>query len=335
MNKYMNLYFSVTNEQDTIQMLTRTIEMLCHAGYNAFHVEFIFEKIDISRQFVKHLLEAVRDMKRRFHFSIGYTVVCRNEQLRKVYLRDLAKKGVRIRLLIDNTSQLGTSLRPIKKLASLIPKLEVYVEHYEPPFDTLSLTTVKKIPIPIRFKFPTYSDDRYLKLFDEWILSKDSAELGNFSDMLQVILMNRQNCCEHDSCMGSVLSIDSTGMMYWCKNKEVETALANINDMESLADCFNHGDFEKYLDAHYVKREYCQAKCDYFDICQSGCPLRCDMYGHSNHCTEQEYINAINHIFDKLRQCLGLSDLALINKHARTSILNAIAHMQYRLNAPC
>ncbi|MCL1809062.1 MAG: SPASM domain-containing protein [Clostridiales bacterium] len=163
------------------------------------------------------------------------------------------------------------------------------------------------------------------ELFDRWLISGDPAETS-CEDLLKLVILKERNGCEHNSCLGKVLSIDSAGMVYWCKHNKPKTALGSIGEIKTLSDCFSNKVFEKHLDAHYKKRETCKSTCKHFELCLGGCPLRCDLDGH---CTEQEFIEIAEHALSETKRFIKLGDLSLLNKQARAIVLNAVAHAPF------
>lgn len=302
MSKKISIFIIVEDYEATCKRLTSVLEKCCEAGHNLFHIEFTFKDIEITNLFVDKIFE----LKKRLNITADYTLVCRYEQLRGLHLRGLAKKGFNIKLLIDDMAQLKT------KTAKRVTKSEVFV--------ACELASIPKIDTPLPLRFECIN----VNLFRDWLFSKDAVDIRNFTDLLKLILLKERNGCEYNSCLGHVLSIDDLDIVYWCKHNKPETALGYIEEFKTLADCFNNGQFEKYLDMHYQRREYCQSKCSRYEICQGGCPLNCDT-SQKEKCTEQNYIEVIDHISNELCRGIDQGDLSLFNKHARTIILNAIA----------
>ena len=323
MSRHMSLHFSVTDQHATYQRFKSILEMCCEAGQKSILAYFMFGEIRIDKNFVRQIKHVERDMRKRFRFSIKYSIICQREQINRVNLREAAIMGFKITLMIDDMIQLRKFRRLIKKIERYVPGSELYVKNYTRL--TADLITYYKCHMPLRFEIPEIVDADFLELFDNWVFLKDHPELGNYTDLLKVILLNEQCICEYDSCLGRVLSVDSSGVVYWCKYNRAETAIMYIDELSSFYECFKNESFEKYLDAHYKKRERCKAECNCFRLCQSGCPLRCDINKALFDCSEHVYINAINHLAKKMRQYIGSGDLTLINESIRKIVLNVIA----------
>ena len=320
MSKQISLFFVVEDSAITCKRLSAMLEICCEADHNAFHIEFALKDIGVNNLFIEKVIE----VKKYFNITADYTLACRFEQLSELHLRSLAKKRFNIKLLLDDAAQLQTFSKIAKQVARFFPKAEVFVN--KQPVSIPNLTC--DIDIPLRFDCKNGVDDILKNLFNDWLFSKQAVEIKNFTDMLKLILMKERNGCEYNSCLGHILSVDSSGMVYWCKHNRPETVLGHIDDCKTLSDFFNSGQFENYLDIHYQKREYCNSNCNRYEICQGGCPLNCDL-SQKEKCSEENFIAVIDHITNELRRGIGLGDLSLFNKHARTIILNAIAYAPF------
>jgi radical SAM protein with 4Fe4S-binding SPASM domain len=324
MSKQISLFFIVEDSVITCQRLTAVLEKCCEAGHDTYHIEFTFKDVDVNNLFIEKIIEVARTLKERFKFKADYTLACRYEQLRGLSLRGLAKKGFNIKLLLDGVAQLRTVSKPAKHVVRFLPKAEIFVNNLVvcEPVSISNLTC--DIEIPLRFDCINGIESNFMNLFSDWLFSKSAVEIKNFTDLLKLMLMKERNGCEYNSCLGHVLSVDSSGIVYWCKHNRPETVLGHIDEFKTLSDIFNRGQFEMYLDMHYQKREHCKSACSRYEICQGGCPLNCDT-SQKEKCTEQNFIEVIDHLSDELRRGIDLGDLSLLNKHARTVILNAIA----------
>ena len=321
MSKQISLFFIVEDSVITCKRLMAVLEKCCEASHNVFHVEFTFKNIEVSSLFVEKIVEVERTLKKRFNFKADYTLICQYEQLRGLRLRGLAKRGFNIKLLLNDIAQLRTFSKAAKRVARFIPKAEVFVNNFA-ECEPVSLSNlICEINMPLRFEC---INGNFMNLFSDWLFSKHAVEIRNFTELLKLILMKERNGCEYNSCLGHVLSIDSLGVAYWCKHNRPETALGHIDEFKILSDFFNSGQFEMYLDMHYQKREYCKSKCSRHEICQGGCPLNCDT-SQKEKCTEQNFIEVVEHLSDELRRGIDMYDLSLLNKYACTIILNAIA----------
>ncbi|MCL1982095.1 MAG: hypothetical protein FWG53_03245 [Clostridiales bacterium] len=168
------------------------------------------------------------------------------------------------------------------------------------------------------------------ELFDSWLISGDPAETNCCADLLKLVILKERSGCEHNSCLGRVLSIDSAGMVYWCKHNKPKTALGSIGEIKTFSDCFKNEVFERHLDAHYKKRETCKSTCRHFELCLGGCPLRCELGSPQNgQCTEQEFIEVAEHVLSETKRIIKLGDLSPLNKQARAIVLDAVAHAPF------
>ena len=297
MSKKISLFFVVEDSVITCNRFTAILEKFCEAGHDVYNIDFTIKDIEVNNSLVKKVIEAERFLKKRFKFKAYYTLSCKFEQLRGLRMRELAKKGFNVKILVDDIEQ----LHAFSKTKTRISRFELV--SVSPGSD-------------------------FLKLFSDWLFSKDAVDIVNFSDLLKLILMKERNSCEYNSCMGNVLSIDSSGIVYWCKHNKPETALGRTDEHKSLSDLFNSGQFEKYLDLHYQHREYCKSACSLFETCQSGCPLNCSTT-QKEKCIEQNFIKFIDHAYNGLRRGIDLGDLTFLNKHARTILVNALAYTPF------
>ena len=317
MSKPISLFFIVEDCELIWKSVTFLLEKCCEAGYDVFRVEFTFKDIEVNNLFLEKIIRDEKILKKRFNFMANYTLVCRCAQLHGLRFRGLVKNNFNIKLLFDDVTQFHKSSKVATQIVRFNPKTEALIEN----FNEWELVSIPKIDIPFRFK---YVNGNYKNLLSNWLVSKDTVELKNFTELLKLILMKKRNDCEYNSCLGHILSMDSLGIVYWCKHNKFKTALGHISDFGTISDFFNSGQFEVYLDMHFQKREYCKSKCSRYDICQGGCPLNCTT-SQKEKCTEQNFIEIIEHLSHELHREIGQGDFLLINKYARTIILNSIA----------
>jgi len=324
MSKQVSLFFIVEDIEITCKRIAAILEFCCEAGYDAYHIEFTFIEIDVNNLFVVKIIEIERVLKKRLDFTVTYTLSCRFEQIRKLRLRGHAKKRFNVKILLDDIDRLRIFSKTSKRIARFLSKAEIFMKYPA----VCELESISKltcgVDISLRFECVNGVDDNFMSLFSDWLFSKHDFEIKDFTDLIKLILMKERTGCEYNSCLGHVLSFDSSGMVYWCKNNKPETVLGHIDEIKNLSDFLHGGQFEKYLDMHYHKREYCKSNCSRYEICQSGCPLNCGTL-HNNKCMEQSFIEVIDHISKGLHRGIDLGDLSVLNKYARTIILNAIA----------
>lgn len=323
MSKDVTLFFSVTDTPSLCQRLRAAFRIFCDDGYDFFTVRFSFCSTSVSNDFIKKTVAVNKNQREKHHFHVKYIIVCHYKQLKRVSLRLLSKHGFIINLQVDDVSEICALTKTIKRINRFIPDSEISVKH--PPASN-SFDLIDGCPLPIRLESFNHNNDDLIPVFNKWIRSEYGAEILNFTGLLNLIMRGEHTNCEYNSCLGRILSVDASGLSYWCKLSKPETALCQIDSVKTLDELYSNGLFEDYLDAHLKKREFCMKSCSGYGMCQSGCPLHCDLKTVQNEqCTEQEYLDVMEHISAELGRILMLGDLSILNKCARAVVLRAFA----------
>ena len=293
----MNLFFEMDEAQSSCQRAIAIIKKCCESEYDEVIVEFKLNNI-YGNKFFKKFIKMQRALKKRTAVNIKSIFVCTPEQLSGLNLRFLHSKGVTIKVLLTQLKNMDCILN----------------------IDS-------KHPVQIELSNSIAAED-FISLFNEWLFSENKAEIINYSSLLKLLLMKERSGCEHNSCLGGALSVDVSGMLYWCKHNKPEAKLCHFNDVkdQDFHDLFDRSSFEEYLDMHFQKREQCKAECITFDLCQGGCPIRCDT---SNKCHEHEFIEQMDKLSLSVRSCLKMNDLSRLNKLAKKIILDAAAYAPF------
>jgi radical SAM protein with 4Fe4S-binding SPASM domain len=311
MNESITLFLEVGEIESTLRILKSTLEMFYNAEFKSCSIELILGDVNISNYFISEIKKIKTEFSKiKFLFVFS----CREKHLRKINIREFEKNNFVISLIIDDVQQLQTVKRKKKVLSDVI------FETKSDNFEFFLLNNCEDVPIKLN-SLSDINDDE----FEKWLLSKESANISNFADLIKTVLSKKRIGCEYNSCMGRVLSINSVGEIFWCKHNNPETKLCQISDFQNFSDVLDNGLFEKCLDNHLQKREHCKSECNHYNICQGGCPLRCN----GVQCTEQEYIKAIGVASDKLQQVVSLRDLSLLNNHAKAILLDSVARTPF------
>jgi radical SAM protein with 4Fe4S-binding SPASM domain len=334
MNKEMMLFFNVGKPENLIQQLSFILDTCCREEYSSFVIRFTLDHKGIDRSTIKSVINIEKEHQEKHHFLVRNIIECDIECLTKMDIRYLSQKGFLICLNIGVFKKIGTHYKTMNLIKRYKSSVEILLSCPANSDVSKFLVEVGKCPLPIRIKAIEGSYEDLILLFDKWILSDNNANLLNLTDLLKAIMMKERIGCEYNSCMGRVLSIDTTGRMYWCKHNSKETILSGTHEIiyEScaLGDLLGQGMFELYLDAHLQKREYCMSTCERYDICQGGCPLHCVFETNQNErCFERIHFDAFEHMSGEIKKILKAGDLSSFNNHARAIVLDAIAYAPF------
>ena len=160
--------------------------------------------------------------------------------------------------------------------------------------------------------------------FDElkiWITDLSGCRINIFSNIISKILQDYWGTnCEHVSCITKFFNIDCNGGIYSCKYNS--NPICNINDINSIDDIFNNINFLTTLKASIDKREKCKNECEYFKLCQGGCPLNTNT---SKTCEYKYLFSSTEEIRGQIIHILNNSDYREINPAVKEIILASIA----------
>lgn len=325
MNKDMTLFFRVTDNNTGMvcHEVSSALKMLCEDEYEIIIFRFLTCETTIKNKFIKDIVETEKTWQENHIVYIKNIISCTPNQLRSTSLYLLSKYGFSISLQIENTSGIINAKKKVKKIKRLIHDFEISLNC---PIDFNTYEFFENIPFPIRLESLNRFNDAYTALFAKWLISSNNTEILNFTEVMKTIMLNEHLDCEYHSCLGRILSVDASGLSFWCRYNRPETELNQMCSAASLAELFNEGVFEDYLDAHINKREFCKGSCSKFEMCQGGCPLQCSLKtGENEMCTEQKYLCILEHITIVIKRILSSGDLSVLNKHARAIVLKTLA----------
>ena len=108
-------------------------------------------------------------------------------------------------------------------------------------------------------------------LFDHWLFDTDGVDVRTFTSYMLMALGKNFKTCNHCSCHGKFLCIDSNGDFYNCARSSMHAyPLGNVNEVSSVSDLLHSKGFEQLLRGAISRREKCKG-CEYFNLCQSNC----------------------------------------------------------------
>lgn len=177
-----------------------------------------------------------------------------------------------------------------------------------------------KIPICVDEEINT--EDLNLIGFLKWAYDINGAKLNIFSDIAEYIILDYWGtCCKYKSCLTKYFTIDTDGNIYSCRKKK--NLIGNVYEINQFEDVLNSKAFLDILKTAIYLRELCKNKCEYYNICQGGCPL--SPYESSDKCSERIYFSVFNDIEQKLKQIVREEDYRNLNPALRDIILFGVA----------
>ncbi|MBP3370670.1 MAG: radical SAM protein [Clostridia bacterium] len=142
----------------------------------------------------------------------------------------------------------------------------------------------KRIPIEFSYVLPEgaakslkhYSAEKYaassIELFEHWLADKDGVSVRTFVSYINLALGGPALICDHASCHGKYLCINSDGSLYNCSRQSIhEYCIGNIADVNSMEDIFASEGFKTVLRGSIQRRSVCKESCEYFPLCKGGC----------------------------------------------------------------
>ncbi len=179
-----------------------------------------------------------------------------------------------------------------------------------------------KLGMPIIAKSDIIFDDLSIDDFMHWAYDKNGSRLSLFSDIATQILLNYKGTyCRFKSCLSKYFTIDDTGNIYSCINKD--NYLCNISNIQNFRELYNCDNFIGVLKQAITTRNDCKDSCVYYDVCQGGCPLNSPDNIHS--CKDRVLFELYGLITDKLKEIIEKEDYKNLNPALRSVILSSVA----------
>ena len=114
--------------------------------------------------------------------------------------------------------------------------------------------------------------DKFIKLFDEWIVDKDGTSVRLFDTYIVMALGGRFRVCENCSCHTKYISINSEGNLFNCGREAVMNyPFGNIDDYSTYKEIFASSGAVNLLKGSIERRNKCKESCEYFSLCKGGC----------------------------------------------------------------
>ena len=256
---------------------------------------------------------------------------------------------------IDSIVTFVLTIKSNKKMAHLFSAIKGNLTKVEIVYDENDITDMKylikyfsKIRIPCailikenkineimliydnisQFKMPICVDEKIsiedlnLNEFLKWAYDINGTKLNIFSDIAEYIILNYWGtCCKYKSCLTKYFTIDNDGNIYSCRNKK--NLIGNVYEINQFEDVLNSKAFLDILKTAISLRELCKNKCEYYNICQGGCPL--SPYESFDKCRERIYFSVFNDIEQNLKQIVRKEDYRNLNPALRDIILYGAA----------
>lgn len=180
----------------------------------------------------------------------------------------------------------------------------------------------KQIPIIIEnFEQFEFSSE-FMSYFKEWFYDKKGCRINLFADILSRILLDYWGTrCQYNSCLTKQFKIDADGNIYVCKKKQ--NLICKLDEVISLQNIVSNEKFVDILKQSIDKREECKRKCRFYEYCQGGCPLNCNI--QEKNCMEKKLFYIMEDIKQLLYEAINYSDYGELNPAVREMILFGVA----------
>lgn len=178
------------------------------------------------------------------------------------------------------------------------------------------------IGVPIFFEGELCYNDEYVSLFWEWVYDQNGCRINIFADILSKILLDYWGTiCQYKSCLTKYFTVNENGDIYCCKSNN--HAICKLHDISSMDELFSQENFIDLLKSSISKRSQCMELCNYYGICQGGCPL--DATASGEDCKNKQLFLVMERITEKIRQIVNDSDYRDLNPAVRELILSSVA----------
>lgn len=178
------------------------------------------------------------------------------------------------------------------------------------------------IGVPIFFEGELCYNDEYVSSFWEWVYDKNGCRINIFANILSKILMDYWGTiCKYKSCLTKYFTVNENGDVFCCKSNN--NAICSLYDISSMKELFSQEKFIALLKSSVSKRSQCMECCDYYGMCQGGCPLNVTVSGED--CKNKQLFLVMEGITERVRQIVNDSDYRDLNPAVRELILSSVA----------
>lgn len=178
------------------------------------------------------------------------------------------------------------------------------------------------IGIPVFFEGELCYNDEYVSLFWEWVYDQNGCRINIFADVLSKILLNYWGTiCQYKSCLTKYFVVNENGEIHSCKANNI--AICNLCDITSMDELISQENFIILLKSSIAKRSQCREYCNFYGICQGGCPL--DAATSIEDCKNKQLFLAMEEITERVRRIVNDSDYRDLNPAVREMILSSVA----------
>ncbi len=176
--------------------------------------------------------------------------------------------------------------------------------------------------IPIFIENDICYDDEFLSLFEEWIFDRSGYRINIFADILSKVLLDSWGTiCKYKSCLTKYFAVDENGNIYSCCSQNNE--ICNLRDVFTLIDLFSHEKFILLLKGSITKRSHCKDSCNFYGVCQGGCPM--DATISIENCKSKQLFMIMEDITVKIKDIINNHNYSDLNPAVRELILSSVA----------
>lgn len=177
---------------------------------------------------------------------------------------------------------------------------------------------ISQFEIPIRVDENISIEDINSSDFFKWAYDINGTKLNIFSDIAEYIILDYWGtCCKYKSCLTKYFTIDTDGGIYSCRM--TRNLIGSIYEVSKFEELLNSKKFLDILKSSVSRREICKSKCEYYNMCQGGCPL--STYKSFSECRERAYFFILKNIEQKLKRIIREEDYRNLNPALRDIIL--------------
>ncbi len=159
-------------------------------------------------------------------------------------------------------------------------------------------------------------------IFENWVYDKNGTGLSIFSDIVSHILLNTwNNICHFSSCLSKNVMLSSDKSISFCtKTLSDFTFLKDNSTFETI---FSNDKFINILKQSIQHRNICMEECNYYSLCQGGCPLKIHT---KDNCSYKEFFKFYEYVRQKINDIKYTQDYKLLNPFLRHIILSSVAY---------
>lgn len=318
----LNLKCIVKTPSVLKNVFDKVMQMCVESGVRQVEFTFVMGNLsaDVIRKIVnivaqnKYLEDSGNDSIITFALTVSAT-----PKLRKI-IAPIKNNLVRVEIVYDENKAIDVYNTCQKLINDKLPcALKIQDAEYSQVCSIYRKASKIGIPVvvaesSITYKTMTISD------FEKWAYDTNGCRLNLFSNFAtHIILGYWGTCCKYKSCLTKYLTIDcDKGTIYSCMDER--TPIGNIFELNSIDSIFSNKSFISMLENAINKRNSCKKECEFFDICQGGCPL--ETYDVSRSCSEKEFFLLYKEIETKLRQIITNEDYRNLNPALAEIILS-------------